>query len=362
VDCAQTEWLGPVEFLRQFNRRVLEQRIPIAGSFALTDKCNLRCVHCYVGDRARTPAGPPELDAGQVTSLLDQVTEAGCLHLLFTGGEPLLRQDFAEIYAHARQNGLIVTVFTNATLITDSIVEVFRELPPHNVEVSLYGATAATYERITQAPGSFQRCMSGIERLAKGGIHFTLKTVLMTLNRGELHAIEEVAAGLGVRFRLDPAIFARFDGDRAPLELRLPAAEAVAEEFSCAERARIWRDYVARPHGAPDPERLYNCGAGLTTFHIDAHGFLQPCLMADSIRYDLTKGSFLTGWREVIPQLREKRVGADFPCNRCEDRVTCSFCPAFSKLETGAEEAPCAYLCELGRSRREAIAGRGVAS
>jgi MoaA/NifB/PqqE/SkfB family radical SAM enzyme len=94
-----------------------------------------------------------------IQSLIDDITDAGCLYFLITGGEPLLREDFPTIYQHAKENGLIITIFTNGTLINDKIIALFNEFPPHEVEVSIYGATASVYEKITQVAGSFHKCL-----------------------------------------------------------------------------------------------------------------------------------------------------------------------------------------------------------
>jgi MoaA/NifB/PqqE/SkfB family radical SAM enzyme len=213
MDCAQTDWLSDKEYVQHFNRKVAEQRVPLYGSVELTHRCNLRCVHCYLGDKASVRGdGKQELDTAQWISIIDEIAEAGCLNLLITGGEPLLRKDFSEIYCHAKKNGLLVTVFTNGTMITEEILELFQDLPPRAVEISLYGATAATYEKITGIKGSYDQCLRGIQSLLDYGINLKLKTILMTLNRHEFYDIENMAKEYGVEFRFDAAIFPMMTG------------------------------------------------------------------------------------------------------------------------------------------------------
>ena len=143
-------------------RVAVERRIPLNGSLAMTHRCQLRCVHCYLGDERYTPPAPAgELPTAFWLDLLDQVAAAGCLNLLVTGGEPLLRPDFAAVYEHAIRRGLLVTVFTNGTLVDERVVDLFAEWPPQLVEVSLYGASAPVYERVTGIPGSHGRCLRG---------------------------------------------------------------------------------------------------------------------------------------------------------------------------------------------------------
>jgi len=358
MECTQAKQLSNTDYLRQFSRKAAQQRIPLSGSIDLTHRCNLRCVHCYIGSRA----AQQELSAAQLVSILDEITDAGCLYFLITGGEPLLRKDFADIYRHARTNGLLVTVFTNGTLITDEILELFRDLPPRQIEISLYGATAETYERITGIPGSFERCLKGIQRLLALQLNVKLKTVLMTLNRHEFFDIQEIAKEFGIEFRFDPAVFARLDGDKTPLQLRVPVDEAIEKDLSDQDRLRAWLEYFRRRKDLAATDALYQCGAGLTYFHIDPHGDLRPCLMIPKPAYSLLKGSFLAGWRDVMPRIRRKKPGASYPCNRCEKRILCGFCPAFFALENGAEDARSDYLCALGHVRFHAIRNADRAS
>lgn len=356
MECTQTIWLSDKEYLLQFNKKVTQLRVPLSGGIDLTQQCNLRCVHCYLGDQACIRVNfKKELSTAEWIALIDEVTEAGCLYLLLTGGEPLLRKDFSGIYRHAKTNGLLVTVFTNGTLITDRILELFDDLPPHAVEVSLYGATVDTYEKITGVKGSYERCLNGIRQLLDHKINLKLKTILMTYNCHELLDIEKMANEYGVKFRFDAAIFPCFNGDKAPLTLRVTPEEAIGKEFADDDRLRQWQDFYKKRKDLSESDTLYNCGAGLTNFHIDPYGNLQPCLMTNSYKYNLLSGSFLTGWRDVIPRIREKKAAAGYVCNRCEKRTLCGVCPAFFELENGSENVLSEYLCAMGQHRFQVI-------
>jgi MoaA/NifB/PqqE/SkfB family radical SAM enzyme len=301
VDCAGSFWPSNDEFVRNWGQRLIKQRVPVTGSIALTHRCNLRCAHCYLGPlSARDVQVAEELSTIQVCSILDDATEAGCLFLLLTGGEPLLRKDFADIYRHAKLNGLMVTVFTNATLIDDGVLQLFDELPPRGVEVTIYGASAAVYERIAGVKGSYQRSRRGIEQLLEHGVNVRLKTVLMGPNRGEFTDMERLAKDYGVDFRFDAAIFPRLDGDKSPLRLRVSPQEAVANELADRDRMSTLCEYFDRMQGVSVPDSLYCCGAGVTSFHIDPYGNLQPCLMTHKYQYNVLGGSFDAGWRRAI--------------------------------------------------------------
>ncbi|MCL4367701.1 MAG: hypothetical protein M1337_00770, partial [Actinobacteria bacterium] len=232
----------------------------------------------------------------------------------------------------------------------------FEELPPHEVEITLYGASPEVYERITRVPGSFARCLEGIERLRRADIPLGLKTILMTWNREELPAIQETAGRLGLGFRFDAAISTCLDGTAEPLALRIDAAEAVTAEFADEKRRRAWLDFYHRSRKARATGELYECGAGLTGFHVDPFGNLQMCLMAPEPRYSLRDGgTFAEGWREAVPAARGRKASPDNPCVACDRRELCGYCPGLFKIETGNEERPSQFVCDMRTQRLEQI-------
>ncbi len=351
------------EWLKQFHVKAAGRRLPVSGSLELTTSCNLKCVHCYLGPQQnRNKTRNLEMSTRQVISILDEITEAGCLSLLITGGESLLRKDFPEIYRHARRKGLLVSVFTNGTVITDEILELFSDFHPRQVEISLYGATRATYEKITRVRGSYEKCLDGITRLLARHINVKLKTVLMTYNRHELSAMKEMASEYGVKFRFDPDIFPCLENeDKSALNLRVPPEEVIEIEASDEERLRHWVDYYEKRKDLPVTENLYECGAGLTSFHIDPYGNVSPCLMTPQYKYTLRNSKFITRWRDDIAAIREKKPRDGYTCNSCEMRVACTGCPAFFAAENGADDVKSDYICAMATLRYEAIRSKEAA-
>jgi MoaA/NifB/PqqE/SkfB family radical SAM enzyme len=352
IECQSS--VGP-DYFSNFCQKVTKLRVPISGALEFTSRCNLRCVHCYVGSaRYKQDSQRNEMDKHKVFRVLDEARDAGCLYLLITGGEPLLRPEFGAIYEHAKKNGMIVTVFTNGTLVNQGTVDLFVDLPPQVVEISLYGATQETYERVTGVPGSFRACMEGIEALLSHGVNLTLKTILMSVNAHEFYEIEEIAKYYGTKFRFDPAISPRFDGDCFPLSLRVPVEEALEKELSDNSRFTEWKNFLKRHADVRLKDRLYSCGAGVTSFHIDPTGFLMPCLMVRHLRYDLLSGGFAEGW-QAMACLSERKAEPGRRCFDCGAIVLCGYCPAFFLLEKGDENLLSDYLCSLGKARYSAI-------
>lgn len=344
------------DFLHQFRKQVTKERIPLSGSMDLTHRCNLRCIHCYLDPQGNKKRNiQEEMNTDQVIGILDEITAAGCLYLLITGGEPLMRSDFPQIYRHAKENGLLVTIFTNGTLISDRILDLFEDLPPKAIEISLYGATADTYEEITGVKGSYARCMKGIHGLLDRGINLRLKTILMTANRHEFHEMEKMARDCGIPFRFDAALFPRFNGDTYPVKLRVSPEEAIEREFSEPERRLEWEKFYEHYRKVPFSNDLYQCGAGLTYFHIDPYGNLQPCLMSIGYKIPILGGKFLMVWQEEMPGIRKIEISPDHLCHDCPKRILCGYCPPYFELENHSQTAISDFLCSMGQLRYERL-------
>lgn len=341
------------DFLAHFRAKVRQHHIPLSGVFSLTYRCNFDCVHCYLGRATRRrKKKPAELPFPAVAHLLDKAADAGCLTMLLTGGEPLIRPDFPDIYRHAARKGLLLTLFTNGTLLNSRVIKVLRTYPPRAVEITLYGANENTYARVTRRKGMFQKTMDGIRRLREADVRFRLKAMLMKDTEPDLECMERLAAELGVPFRFDAALSPTLDGNLAPLAHRVPPQRVVAREIASAAQAALWRrtlDTLPKLAGA-DP-RLYTCGAGRTSFHLDPEGRLSPCLMISWLTRDVTTSSFSQAWEDLGKALDSMRAPPRFPCRACPYKNLCGYCPAFFRLETGSERTRSAYLCELGRSR-----------
>src|SRR5439155_23363128 len=108
--------------------------------------------------------------------ILDELANTGCLWMLYTGGEIFARRDFLEIYGYAKRKGFLITLFTNGTLITARVADILAVARPFSIEITLYGRTRETYEQLTGIPGSFDKCMRGIDLLLERGLPLKLKT------------------------------------------------------------------------------------------------------------------------------------------------------------------------------------------
>ncbi len=356
MECPHIPNISYAQFGEQLNRQVMEKRLPVNASIELTFRCNLRCAHCYCNLPLNDQdAIKKELKSEEIFHIFDQMAEAGCLWLLLTGGEPLLREDFLEIYTYAKKKGFITTLFTNGTLITPEIADHLAEWPPQSVEITLYGATKETHERVTKISGSYERCKRGIDLLLEREIPLGLKSMVMTLNHDEIFQIKEYAEKLGVKFRYDPLLNPRLDGNKTPCNFRLSPEEVIKLDLADDRRVKEWREFCEKFIGPFQSDNLFDCGAGVSTFHIDPYGQMSPCEMPRFQGYDLRFGSFQEGWHKSIPEFLNLKPTGDYACGRCELISLCGQCPGWAWLENGNPEAPVEYLCQIAHLRAEAF-------
>jgi len=342
---------------------VRRRRVPLEGTLETTFRCNLRCAHCYVNEAVGdADEAARELPLERLRGLIDELAERGTLYLLLTGGEVLVRPDFPELYLHALRRGLLVTVFTNGTLVTERIADLFAEHPPYKVEVSLYGMTRETYERVTQVPGSYYKCLAGIERLHARGIRFLLKTMALSWNAHEIPAMAEYARRLGVRFRFDSHLNPRVDcGANRNAELQLSAEQSVALDMGFADKAEELREFCEK-HAQPDPSRgetelVYNCGAGQMSFAVDPYGRLQMCQLSRRSPIDVRRQGFAEAWDGQMPALRDRRWTRPSACRSCNLIALCGSCPGAAEMETGDAESIVPVFCEIAHLRAWASLG-----
>jgi radical SAM protein with 4Fe4S-binding SPASM domain len=348
-----------LDFSARFQSNLSRQRVASNGTIELTRRCNLECVHCY----NNLPMGDLDAKRGEMTypevcRVMDELAEAGCLWLLLTGGEIFARKDFLDIYTYAKKKGFLVTLFTNGNLITPEIADYLVEWRPFAIEITLYGRTKETYERLTGIPGSYERCLRGIRLLLERKLPLKLKSVAISVNKHEIGEMKKFAAELGVGFTFDAMMSPRIDCSQSPLSVRLQPWEVVKMDLEDDARVQGWRDFVDKYHGptaASQSDQVYTCGGGISGFAVDPEGKMSICVLSHQDKYDLRAGSFRDGWDGFLGSVRRRKVTRITKCTACEIKPMCGMCPANGELESGDAESPVDFLCHVAHLRAKAM-------
>lgn len=348
--------------------RVWQERAPLLGSLdlELTERCNNDCLHCCInlpeGDAA---ARQRELSTDELKGILKEAAALGTLSVRFTGGEPLLREDFTELYLFARRLGLKVLLFTNARLITPELADLFARIPPlEKIEVTVYGMKPQSYEAVSRVPGSFEEFWRGVGLLLERDIPLVVKGALLPPNRGEMEEFEVWAATFPA---MDgpPGYSMFFDlrGRRdSPAKNRLIQSLRVSPEDGVILLRRRGQAYLKEMRQfcgkfmGPPGDLLFSCGAGHGAC-VDAYGMAQPCLLLrhPDMVYDLKRGSLKDALTNFFPSLREetRATNPDYlaRCARCFLKGLCEQCPAKSWAEHGTLDTPVDYLCRVAHAQ-----------
>jgi radical SAM protein with 4Fe4S-binding SPASM domain len=334
------------------DKKAAEKRIPFEATIELTYGCNLRCVHCY----NPTHLAKGELATEQITAILDQLAEIGCFHVGFTGGEIFTRRDLFEVLAYAKDKGFAINILTNATLITPERADRIHALQPHTVEVSIYGATQETYERVTRRPGSFQAFLTGVQLLRERGVPLLIKMPVMTLNQHEVLQAKALVEGWGIKFVYCTDIFPRVDGSLEPLEYRL-SPEAVVRVDDLMQGQSRWRAEGGgeQEGGCHGQASLFTCQCGKSTMAVTPYGRMNLCVSFPIPQFDLQAGSVAEGWQTLVELVDRANAtpGDAYECPTCPVQRECRQGPGDAWLETRRLEPCLPYYKELATLEKQ---------
>ncbi len=329
---------------------------PLSGHFDLTYRCNLECIHCYVkGSEEKSK----ELTTNQWKKIIDQIKDAGCLFLNLSGGEPLIRKDFIDIYDYAKRAGFVISIFTNGLAFDQKLIRYLIKSPPNSIEITLNGINKTTYQAITQTKGAFQKVIKNIYALKDAKIKVILKANFMRQNKAEIVKIKEWSEELlgrpgnnRYRFKCSTVLYPKLNCGKDPLKLRLSFQETID---IMRKDPDLWNEYLRQrqadfPDLARDKNYLYHCNSWMEQFFVDPYGMLKFCVFSDKYSTDLKTTPFQEGFYGVFPRILEEKFKSNSKCISCDLRPVCYYCPARALLETGDEEAPVPYYCELAKA------------
>jgi len=338
-------------------------RLPLAGSLDLTYRCNNSCRHCWISIPANSPEKENELTFDQVNRIVNEARGMGCRRWAISGGEPMLRPDFAEIFDYITRKSVSYSLNTNGTLIDPKIARLMKR--KGNKMVALYGATAAVHDRITGTPGSFEAVMQGFAYLKEADAGFIVQIVPMRDNFGQFNEMIRLAESLSPLWRIGASWLhlsacGDLERNREIVRQRLDPRDVVAldkPELSWKNSVEK-KDALGCRHLKDDTRLLASCIASRQDFYVDPYGRMTFCSLIKeaALRFDLKMGTFQEGWDVFIPSLVEKVTGGkeyNENCGSCGLREDCLWCPVFGYLEHRRFPAKVGYLCSVARETKK---------
>ena len=345
------------------HKRGARYGLPIGGNFELTARCNFKCPMCYVHlDAEDIQARGQELTAQQWIDLARQARDEGMMFALLTGGEPLVRRDFFEIYSAMKDMGLLVSLNSNGSLLCGEIRERLLENPPFRINVSLYGGSQQTYGTMC-GNQAFDRVIENIRAMKDNGVDVRLNVSITPYNQQDVEKIYNISQELGVIVKASSYMYPpiRVHDDRGH---RLSAQEA-AQRMVQWDLLRLTpevfnaRALEMKNHACMEPEDCamdldegVGCRAGSTSFWMTWDGRLLPCGMMPGPELFPLKTGFKEAWQQLRQRTREIRMPAQ--CGGCKNRKLCPVCAAVCVTETGAFDQVPEYVCRMTEEKLRA--------
>ena len=339
-------------------------RIPVSGTFELTSRCNLDCKMCYVHmtPQEQSQVGR-ELSTEEWLRLGREAVDKGMIYLLLTGGEPFLRPDFVELYTTLVKMGLLITINTNATLLTPEILECFKKHRPEKVNVTLYGSSECTYGSLCGNSQGYEAAKRGILAMKEAGIRVNLNTTFTRLNVQDMETIVAFAREHQIPVRMSAYIFPPVrtiheteDVNLSPEEMGRAAArfEWITQEADkCVARAEMIRkalDSEITPE-TNQKSRISACMAGRGAFWVTWDGKMYPCGMLSDFSVDVRERPFEEAWKNTCKWVATMYLPEE--CLTCRYQALCPSCAAVFQSENQATDKVATRLCERTKAYAE---------
>lgn len=342
------------------------ERIPLNGTFELTARCNLGCKMCLIriDNQRMSELGGRERTADEWIDMAGQIMEQGTLELLITGGEPMLRPDFTKIYKAIASMGFLITLYTNATLVTPQIMEALMEYPPHSLGITVYGASSDTYGKVTGKAAAYDQMLRGVEQLLKLPSNIEIRATIIKDNLEDLNQITKWALNLrsNITFRVTRIVTKPVRGGIADVkacrltpEQNAAMIKSIADTYFMEPFHKLVKEkpdlnfdeMINQARQKPEEKQrtLYGCSAGMNSYAITWDGRLIGCQMLGDCSTDPFDQGFQYAWDEFPEKVELMPVPRE--CENCN--IPCNSCPATRLSETGSTGGMSEYLCREGK-------------
>lgn len=299
---------------------------PYRMDLALTYRCNNDCLHCY---NAR-PRGFPELGTSEWKLILDKLWSIGIPHIVFTGGEPTLRDDLPELIAHAEHNGQITGINTNGRRLSDkSFLQALVHAGLDHIQITLESHNPTIHDQIVACKGAWNQTVTGIRNTLATNLFVMTNTTLLKYNSPLLSDTLDFTGSLGLRTIGINALI--YSGKGSTTDTGIPDSylsdlmKLAKQKTDQYGQRLIW--YTPTQYCQFDPTILdlgiKGCTAALYNMCIEPNGDVIPCQSYYTSLGNLRDKKWAEIWNhEEAIFLRERRFASSL-CNDCALFVEC---------------------------------------
>lgn len=332
------------------------------SAFELLPVCNLKCKMCYVRkSMAEVRQAGGLKDGDWWLDVARSGAECGLLYPLLTGGEPFLHPDFGKILTGMQDMGLQVSINSNATLIDRDLARFLGDHRPTRVNITLYGASEASYEELCGDGDAYRRVVQAVELLKEYNVPMKFNTSVTPQNVKDLPAVVAYAKEQQIPIQVATYMFPplRRDENMVGQNDRLSPEDAALARVTAdylqgdpewflaqADRYRRFVPLEQKPWEQGKPyEKGMRCRAGLCSLWVDWQGNFTNCGMYNSVVTNLEGKTFREAWDEVVKATAEVRYSPD--CLGCPNENLCHPCIAMIYNECGAHSGRPEYMCRM---------------
>lgn len=354
-------------FKEQLVQKATDKRIPISGTFELLPFCNMRCKMCYIVHEKEERYMQKIKNVDYWENLIDQAIEEGMLYALITGGEPFLYPGIRELLERINKKPIHLAINTNATLLNEDIVKWLSKVYPGRLNVSLYGGSNETYERLCGNPKGFEQVNNALGLLTEYGIPYRVHATITPENVDDFDKMIAVCnqhkAALQMVYYMFPPL--RKDSGMMANEARLKPEQAAKVALKILKQKALSKKQLyeqllihCATFESPDMYGLYGkrqivCRGGYASFWINWKGQISGCGVYDKEHIDLSKVNLQEAWHEIVKSTEEAKMSEE--CAYCKYRCICPTCAAAAFCETGNVGGTPEYLCEFSACYAELL-------
>lgn len=349
------------------HRKASRTKTPISGTFELSPLCNMDCKMCYIKMSKEKQESIARLRTKEEwIELAQKAKEKGMLFLLLTGGEPFLVKDFKELYIELHKMGFCISINSNGTMIDEDVIEWLKHYPPMRINMTLYGASDETYERLCNNPKGFTQVTKALSLLKENNIQVKLNCSVTPYNKDDLKQMMDFAEEHDLVIQATAYMFPPLRKDETKIGQN--------DRFN-AEDAAIYGAYISAYSNGFDRFKEYinsgqlalydadddcgvvegdhmRCRAGITSFWMTWEGKMLPCGMIPDEGKDPWEVGFDEAWENAKNIVNE--ITLPVKCAGCGKKDECRACAAMVYTETGTYDKVPQYRCEMTKNYPEA--------
>lgn len=337
-------------------------KIPLTVAFELTPTCNLSCKMCYVRKSMQEVNNCGGLiRAKEWIAYAKEAADLGMLFPLLTGGEPLLHPDFKEIFIAMQNIGMQISINSNATMIDKEMAKWFSEHTPTRINITLYGASPETYEKLCGDKAAFYKVQEAIKWLKFYKIPIKFNASITSYNLDDLDKIISFAKSIDVPIQVATYMFPPIRRNKEMIgkndRLNAKAAGYAKVKADYLYQEPEWfKGQVMRFSNFVNPkdidfdkleksERKMKCRAGYCSFWIDWQGNMLNCGMHSPVKYNLKQYTIKEAWLKLYEDT--KSILYSSICSNCPNMKLCHTCIAMINNECGSSGERPKYICEM---------------